>query len=582
MILRRKLTITLDSPYLTRGNRVGVFGIDAPLARNAAGTLYLPGTLVVGRLAEAFRQLGEAGVVASAYRSDLDTLFAHVSAGNDATNSGRTPRRRLFVGDLLLKENKHETSGTRSRVALNPVSGVVTEGALQVIEAPFETGEKLVFTGEIRLLAIAEEGKAAFGRIAKALAWITQFGSNRTTGFGVNVAASLGQPGVAHPVQGQIANDAHEFRLRLRFKDLLHVGDLRSSGNSYTSSAVVPGGAIKGAIATQILCGKSGYLTDNAASMPEFKLLAEQFSKLRISHAFPIVSDTKPNSSRPRRIPMSWVTSKGRLYDTALIADPTAPVIIEGEAAKFAPDWKPPALEQAATSAGWSEPSTELRLRTQIDPIHRAAQESRLFAISYRRTDMHDWVADVDFTGDAKDMATVFTQLRAALSEGLIGIGRGGAFAEVIIEPRPTPPGAEKGNVIMTLQTPALLRRPCASGDVDLTPAYAAAFLELGITAKLKAIFVRERLRGAQFFAARSKAPYRPWLLTEAGSVFVFSDVADIMPFKSHLEVPMKTLAFYGHSKDGWKNCPYLPENGYGEVAFGPLDSVGAPPMDAL
>ncbi len=74
MIHRRSLTITLSAPYLTRGNLIGLFGIDAPLARTTDNKLYLPGTLVIGKLAEAFRHLKEAG--ATEYGSELRQIFA--------------------------------------------------------------------------------------------------------------------------------------------------------------------------------------------------------------------------------------------------------------------------------------------------------------------------------------------------------------------------------------------------------------------------------------------------------------------------------------------------------------------------
>lgn len=572
MIHRRSLTITLSAPYLTRGNLIGLFGIDAPLARNTDNKLYLPGTLVIGKLAESFRHLNEAG--ATDYGSDLRQIFAHSEvepkAGEEPT--ARDGRRRLFIGDLVCDQVEAQHTATRTRVAIDTLEGNATEGALQVIEEPFKPRTTIAFTGEIRLLATEEDAKAVFERIERALGWITQWGGDRTVGFGVGQGAVIADPApIITPV---LSTMPKRLRLRFAFKDLLCVGDLRTSSNTYLSAAVISGGAIKGAIANQILAshGASGALSDFKYG---FEALATHFSKLRISHAFPV---KKVGTERPRRIPFSWSVTDQTIQDHALHETPSAALLSGDRVPKFEPDWKDPEWGIVGELAGWDEPATHLRLRTQIDETTRSAKENRLFAIGYRDNMMHDWIADVDFDGEERDK--VFAELLTVLGGGLVGVGRGGAFAEVTPSEAPdvTLPSSE-GRIIMTLQTPALLRLADANGDV--TAAYQAAFDSLSMKAKLSAVFVRERMRGASFMARRlpqGGAEYRPWLLTEAGSVFVFEDIGDISAFSRYLEIPRETLAFYGVSEgpDLWRYCPYLPENGYGEVAFGPLGEVDA------
>jgi hypothetical protein len=580
MIHRRKLTITLKAPWMTQGNLVGTFGIDAPLARTAEGTLCLPGTLIIGKLAEGFRQLAALG--AGQYGADLASVFAHEGAGDNAAKTAREGRRRIFIGDLMLVTPVTNSSGIRTRVAIDPVEGNASEGALQVMEAPLADGADAVFVGELRLIAPEADGKAILDRVERALSWIAQFGGERTIGFGVASAVKLCESQAIPKIGGAPTQE----RLRLRFKlhDLLCVGDLRTSSNTYMSAAVIPGGAIKGAIAHQILAGlgKTGSL--NALKNGPFPNVAKHFSALRISHAFPVVKDCG-NVDRPRRLPHSWAVANEVLHDQALLDDPSKPVLVANDVPNFSPDWKGRHWGMAENAVGWSEPATELRLRTQIDPDKRAAMESRLFAIGYRHHHTHDWVADVNFTGDDADREAVYEELLTVLGEGLAGIGRGGAFATVTCsEPPAQNPLPEAGRVIMTLQTPALLRCPVPEKTGNVTDDYANAFTSLCLPGKLKAIFIREQLRGAAFMAEWMGNAYQPWLLTEPGSVFVFEGVTDVAPFeallKTGLGIPAKTLGFYGLKQNDqlWKKCPWLPENGYGEVAFGQTGTVGAPP----
>lgn len=591
LVHRRKLTIALQAPWLTRSTLAGVFGIDAPLARNAKGQLYLPGTLVIGRIAEAFRHFATAG--APDFGADLRAVFGHTETDEFSTALGG--RRRLFLGDLVLGESHSANHQTRTRIAIDPLDSNVQQGALQVIEQAAAPGAEISFCGEFRLIGDHDAAEGIFRRALLALEWITQLGGDRTTGFGVVSAAKLTE---AAPIKSAVGIESlgdkpARLRLRLRCCDPLCVGDRRTSANTYLSSAVIPGAAIKGALAQQILAsiGKTGALSSLRPA--ELEALSENFSALRVSHGFPIEQPKAefggPLPVRPRRIPFSWAMCESTLADHALLDHPEQPHLINEQAAYFSPDWKTPTWTSANSMAGWSEPDTELRIRTQIDPQSRAAQENRLFAVGYRRPDTHDWLFDVDFVGDDPTRKLVFAQLLKALSEGLAALGRGGAFATLeAVEALPEPDRPEPGRVVMVLQTPALLRHPETVVGRDLITGYAAAFKTLGIQATLSAVFVREQMRGAQFMAKRlpDASAYRPWLLAEPGSTFVFDgasaqDCAQFAAWQiSGLGIPAETLAFYGLGDSGselWKHCPWLPENGYGEVAFGSTGAVVAP-----
>jgi hypothetical protein len=77
------------------------------------------------------------------------------------------------------------------------------------------------------------------------------------------------------------------------------------------------------------------------------------------------------------------------------------------------------------------------------------------------------------------------------------------------------------------------------------------------------------------------QASYRPWLLTEAGSIFVLqaTDTADVEDIKTMLKLwqsqglplSLSTIEWYGLGGDKqqhWQYTPFVPENGYGEIAI--------------
>jgi hypothetical protein len=569
MIASHQLTITLRAPWLSRDNHVGLFGIDAPLARLPDGRHYLPGTLLVGRLAEAFDHLGE---VDERFREAASLFFPRNGLGADVA-SGRESRRRLFISDLVLK-GKAPDDGLRTRIAIDSATGRVLDGALQVIEAPFGPGKEVQFRAIVRLLGSRTDCDTMALLLGPALQWLTQLGGGRTYGHGVVEGIELA-PFVANKGKGATVVDATRLRLRIQPQDPLCVGEKRTSPNSYSSSDVIAGGVIKGALANNLLAsaGLAGDLAANAHKLKGLEQLASHFSALHISHAFPA---TVGSNARPRRAPFSLASKDGAFADMAMLTDPEAPQ----PGWSFEPNWKPETIARHQEKSGWPDVGRDFRIRTAIDTAHRASAEGRLFAVDYIDPAGHEWIAHVNVAVSGENAGVsatdIIAQLQTAMADGLAGVGRGGAFCKVTFEraPEVEAPKASKGDrIILTLQTPALLRVPTEGETGDVTQAYRIAFADIGLPG-LRSIFIRERLHGAQFFARRlpDGTTYKPWLLTRAGSCFVF-DVAENPPDLATLQrfglaVPDSTAKFYGLdlAQEPWRHCPYLPENGYGEV----------------
>lgn len=600
MIASYTLALTVRAPILSRSNAIGLFGIDAPIARLPDGRPYLPGTLVIGRLAEALRHLGEmqkaAGVTPTCHE-DLRRFFGWTGGDKDGdAERGRERRRRIFSGDLVADDSgavDDETliNSVRTRVAIDDAAGTVLEGAIQAIESPWPVGTQVDFRGALHILGTENEIACATPRLEKALAWISQWGALRGQGYGTAVAAVLERAVVAEKTAASTDDSVvpKRFLMVLDLKDPYCVGDRRIAANLYESGEAIPGGVIKGATAAQIRAGSAAAGTFKLSDADflgdeDLAVLAAEFDNVLIRHAAPIKRG-QPIGRPFMPVPLSLAFGDNDvLVDAARLNEPGEAFLIDGTAPTFAPDWKPKQTTAVEELIGRTRVPEELRVRTKIDDERRAADSGNLFAINYRRPDGHVFVAEVELSSVAeKHRAAVTRGLQRATADGLAGIGRGGAYATVEFPRKKVlDPAAElptDGRVVLILRTHALLRRPDPDLRGDVTDAYREAFSALasGKAPNLLAVFVGERLAGAEFLAnrLRDRDRYAPFLLTEAGSVFVFEidgstrkTVKDWL--RGGLRVPAEALAAYGLQNDPglWQYCPYLPQNGYGEIAI--------------
>jgi len=110
---------------------------------------------------------------------------------------------------------------------------------------------------------------------------------------------------------------------------------------------------------------------------------------------------------------------------------------------------------------------------------------------------------------------------------------------------------------------------PASNGQEQLLAAYRKHFVAInapGLT--LSHFFARQRYDGGDYLHRRFRngEPYRPWLITEAGSVFAFAITG--------AEQAKQTLAHWRQDglptrdPDDWQRNPYRRQNGYGEVAI--------------
>ena len=592
------VSVTLEAPFLTRTTEIGGFGVDTPLLVDGEGTPYIPGSHVLGKVRHALKHLAmlldedPRGVLFATPWSDFEEAWL----GGDGDREGDTPdlvgthRGRVFFSDLKLVKSdvapdrqvdekpKVETSSwLRTRIAIDPLSGTALDGALQVLEDRWPSGTRLTFEGKLRLLGTTEAAKTARTTLATGLDWITQMGGMRTVGFGRIVESHISKLKGASPAVSAPASP-DRIGYELRFEEPFCVADGRRSQNTFESTDTIPGGVIKGALANALAAVVGSRPSPKTDGGPI--ILGPAFAQMRVSHAFPCGGIAH---GRPQRPPESLasiavvdrdangeVTVKRELIDLALV---DGPLLVNGYSPSFSPDFK---SESPSAFVGWPDVKYELRVRTAMDFEARAAAPAKLFALETVRTEGLVWRGDIDLSGVSEsDRGDLVQELGTIVADGLVGIGKTGAFAEMKLVPADAPqwePNAD-GRLVLTLQTSTLLRTP--NGTYD------EAFADLLPGLRLIRSFVRERVAGAQFMAERyfRGADYKPWLLTSSGSVFVFEgiDASGLAGWSDRvkefldrgLPFPQSVKTFWDipeQEEEQWQRCPWVRNAGYAEV----------------
>lgn len=552
------LDITLIAPWLVHGNDPGKFGLDATLLRDHCGRPILPGTLLQGRLRDAWTEMHRDFALPV---PAPDLWFGR--PGDEAEARGR-----LWVDDLVMVGELDEVS-LSTRVPIDPDSGAARQGMLLMIEQSCPPGTPVGFSGIWRAWLDPAEAQSIAQAIQAGLRWHSQLGAQRSIGFGRVAAVTVKAERIACAAPRQVP-DAERLRLTLVPAVPLCVGTRSRGGNVFTSSDIISGGTIKGAIATQLRqqYGKS------LAELRRQSKLAEHFDALSVTHALPA-----RDQRRPAALPLSLAAVGETLYD---LSEWPTPQLIEGQAPAFSHDWKTPLWVAAADAQSWGHTRSYLRVRTAIDAQTRTANENKLFAYECRVAEgATRWLADIDLGAiPAADRNTVIGELATLLHAGLGPIGKTDAWATASLSAdldqvwQRNPVTGKR--VVMQLNTPALLiasRQVADQASPDLAVIYRALFAHLsGNSLQLSHYFASHSMSGGAFLGMRRGASgRRPYVLTDAGSVFVFAvndqaTAAGILAAWQGQGLPLSEAVCEEAGND-WQRNPYLPQNGYGEIA---------------
>lgn len=616
--------LTVRGPVLSQATAAGDFGLDATSARRD-GRILLPGSLIKGKLRESWDRLH--ALAGDTFHPPVGEWLGGESEEDPTTEEAKRnlPRRgRLRFSDFLAETP--EDGGVRTRIRLDETRGSVAHGALAAVETPFVPGREVVFRGELRYFAADEIAAEVEAWIAAGLRWIDSVGAYRSHGFGRLKAVEVERRAVDRARSEHAADLAEpsedgSLDLVLRIDDPLVIARFLPDRNLFECAREIPGGAIKGALATtwRELLGQrpSGPITEDLD--PTRPALCQHFADIRFTHAFLGRTDA---GKRPAVAPLSIVKAGAEFWDVALLEgahlfrvsekDDDGSEIERLRAPSFPPDWKPKVWSEVEKRLGWATPDLETRVRTAIDSEKGRNEEGQLFAHrAILPSESYAFYGGVDL-GDVPEASRdeVAKELHGLLADGLRHLGKSKATARAeVLRPGDAPSivasrePAVGEPCVLVLQTPAILVDPRALDERSerqaLGEAYRDAWRDLaGSGLELVRWFTRERLAGGGYLWRRFRRdkPYHPDLLTDAGSVFVFEvgDDAAVKALKRWarhgLPLPSWAVKSYaGRSSNGeelpgddWRRCPFLRQNGFGEVIVQPELPWKRPPEESI
>ncbi|MCP4164946.1 MAG: hypothetical protein GY759_03510 [Chloroflexi bacterium] len=595
-----KLILTILGPFLTAATATESYGVDKSFHRNYKGELTIPASHVKGKLRMAFMELepyfGENS------GPDLVHWFGKPSEENQYT-----PELGMLRFSDLICESKPShppaNPSTRTRVTINRESQTAAEHLLREVEDHFTSGSKTEFMGKISFFAESEaEARELVKVLAVGLRWLPNLGAEKGVGFGRLSTVSIAEPlperrGAASAVDG-----GEGLHLRISPNEPILVGGIKKRRTNFVSSRrLLSGGLLKGALATALNESYGVRPPSNpieAASAVDFEgyeTLVKHFSKIRVTHAFP----TYTGDPRPLRIPISTVEVGDELRDSAL-SDDVYPLSDSGDAPAYFIDWK-----KGRDFFGGASPQTSFVTRSAIEETSRRTLSGQLFTYAFLHP--HDdqgraieWVCDVDFSAIEDSEARVKAREEFAKAMQLLHLRLGKLDRSAQVEVRngfaqPLEPSlglVKDGLAIITLQTDAIMLDPAAVSQLapagDLHDLYAAFWHVLsgaevsGACFELIDFYAHQGFEGGYLYhrylgsVERKTRPqnYRPYYVTRAGSVFklkVVDEKAARKCLSSWLAhgIPLPSWAdqvYNQYGTDLWQTCPFVPENGYGEI----------------
>ncbi len=596
MKTRHSLLVTLDlqSPYLVHGNDPGRFGLDATLMRNHHDQFVIPGTLAVGRILDAWRHIANCTetVVHDHENPPLPLAPTQHAATWFGTphSTGRTPFEttgRLIETDLLLTHvgDNPATEFVPSvelvtRIRQSDETEAIDHGMLAFIEQVERASATIRFRGTWIAYADDDEIEPLRQALLAGLLWQSQIGAASSIGFGRLLAANVEHTDDLCPLTGgkPTLGENGAIRLALTITDPICVTSKQSRGNLFESSDVLSGAVIKGTIARLLMYWHGvNHLADAKGSA-----LCRHFDVLRVNHGLPSLDGQR----RPAPIPLSLVVASKVIFSAEACA--TATLDSKCCAPTFQIDWKPETFGKVNVSRNWGGNhsvgmTTHLRVRTAINDQTRQAKDGTLFAYEMKVARGNTrWLTDFYFPEEkGLDRQAVLYELQSLLAKGLDFIGKTKVHAalEWADTAEDTWPGTTVptcgGSWTLTMITPAcLFTVHQACNQQSLLNLYKTIFADLSKNSlKLSHFFASQSLAGGDYLHLRFHPDddYKPYLLTDAGSIFVF-DVENtenaqncVRQWLSRgLPVPEAVAQHFGNT---WDRNPYVPENGYGEIA---------------
>ena len=546
-----RIKVTLRSPFLFQGLDLAGHGFDASAHRDEDGCIIIPGDHLRGHLRHAIAAL-TGGFDSDECKALFGTESPEVPPGKERN---RPARGAILLSDL--KGPTKEEIAIYHRIALDSTTGAAQEGSIQLIELTAKIGEEVSFEGRLVLRPIPGLPADAVDLLTTALQLIPAMGALKSSGFGEVVADECSIQPDTRVDRGAALLDG--LSITVAFDRPLLVNALRDDTNFFRGAPIVPGAAIKGALAEAL------------RDAGQDALLGEGFTRLRISHAFPLADDVLAGRALPHAL--AAVKNDVRLAtDDAVLA-----ALCAHGTPGYPWDWKDDQFAFARERLGRPGFDTKYDSRGRVEITDAGlAKESMLFVVQPVRIRGVRWRFALDYNGCSPELRHAVADV---LKSGLDGLGRTGA--RMMVEGAslpPEPPRCEAGAVLLMLETPALLTDP--TDPTRLFEQY-ARFFDTYADATLTDCWARQGDAGHYYgfrFPAYGTHRYQPFELTEPGSVFALTvrDPAELNDLLRH-GLPAVKLTGNVLKKLTYQKCPFVPENGYGEISL--LDAAGVDAM---
>lgn len=602
-----QVKLSVKAPLISSGGGDAVRNLNTIFFRSASGELALQHSHIKGKLLEAMLELQKYGCISPTI--DLQSLFGQGCSNDEISPAPRTSpllphRARLHFSDYLLTNKASNLLPDQQRltkVSINSITGTSKENFLQVIENLFKSGDVVVWSGIISFFSKSDEAVLIAKNLTLGLKWITAFGGSKGSGFGrlESVTTELHQPDFFLPQKSAIPWQRDGISLHLEFIDDLLIGGISRGNNFIESETVIPGGVIKGSLARFLnqLCDtvpdSEAIGPNNRKVVDHFPLLAKYFSVLQFSHAFPVHT---AQEHRPVVIPFSAVKTSGEdklnaYFDVALLQNSS--LDRNNNTPAFQVNWKSSGLLKEYF--GWASCEIINKTRTAIDSKTRRAKDESLYTFQYltpfragSEKEKVKWIVNLRFPDlEARQQERLLDEFINAIHQGWSILGKRGSrfsftvrdsLAQDVIFPQ-SEAVYDKDIAVVVLQSDALMFDGMSIAahhqKPDIQSIYNDYWQEITEhSCDLVHLFARQKFSGG-YLAKRYKIyqHYYPFILTEAGSVFVLriknrEKAEKILQRlqKKGLPLPSLIARRVPENREPWELCPFVSENGYGEI----------------
>lgn len=591
-----EVTLTVLGPFLTATTGGGGYGVHKAFHRAHNGDLVVPASHIKGKVRWALEEL--APYFDADVRPPLDQWFGAVSANNEYTPIPGM----LHFSDMKCRSEKQAV--TRTRVVIHPIAGTSAENLLREIEDPYASGSKIECVGTVSYYASElTVAKQIAATLNVGLKWLANLGAEKGVGYGRLAAVRISEPiiQVTSPTDTVNFDSGTSLHLRITPLEPLLIGGVKSRRtNLVQAQREILGGVIKGALAAAL---NRTYGIEpvhrkmdasSVSDFPDYPTLVAHYAQICVSHALPVYV----GQPRPIRIPISTVKHAGKLWDTAL--SPESFPISQGQAPQYFIDWK-----DKDTYFGIAQPSEIFVTRSEVDNVSQRTLEGQLFTYSFHCPNDEqgraiEWVSNVDFSAitDTDVRTQVKKEFAQAVQRHLTHLGKLGRAVRIEVyddkapNAQPTKQLGEDGLAIITLQSDAIMLDPAQVHSLgvgeDLHALYADFWSDLcgnnpsAPCMELVDFYAHQCFYGGYLYhrylgtIERDQAPnrYRPYYVTSAGSVFKLRVLDEqvatqlLARWQSRgIPLPQWARNEYGqYGTEIWESCPFVPENGYGEI----------------